>query len=150
MKADAVVCRLRSFLPAELRKARRQLAIGNDPDRAVHEVRKSIKRLRAALRLAQELAPERTLEAVGTPLRKAAHALGPLRDHLVLGQTGKNVAQRDEEPPRLPPGPAGPRLPAAASVPSPGHTPSPASASEDRSLHSSLSSRTSLQIDFAA
>jgi len=106
MKADAVVSRLRSFLPAELRKARRQLVIGNDPDRAVHEVRKSIKRLRAALRLAQELAPERTLEAVGTPLRKAAHALGPLRDHLVLGQTGKNVAQRDEEPPRLPPGPA--------------------------------------------
>jgi CHAD domain-containing protein len=105
MKADAVVSRLRSFLPAELRKAERQLAVGNDPDRAVHEVRKSIKRLRAALRLAHDLAPGRAIEAVGAPLREAAHLLGPLRDHLVLGQTGKNIAQRHEEPPPLPPGP---------------------------------------------
>lgn len=105
MKADAVVSRLRSFLPAELREAQRWLAGGNDPGEAVHEIRKSIKKLRAALRLAEELAPEGALAAVAAPLREAAHALGPLRDHLVLGQTGRNVAKRDEEPPVLPPGP---------------------------------------------
>jgi len=111
MKAEAVVTRLRSFLPAELREAQRRLAAGHDPDGAVHEVRKSLKKLRAGLRLAGDMAAPQALAAVAAPLREAAHALGPLRDHLVLGKTGKNLARRDEESPSLPTAPeAGPIL----------------------------------------
>jgi len=107
MKGHDLVTRLESFLPAELRRVQRSLATADrrNSGEPVHEARKGIKKLRAALRLARNMAPKKSLDAVGIPLREAAHALGPLRDHLVLKKTGKELAKRGEE---LPPEPEGP------------------------------------------
>ena len=104
MKGHDLVTRLESFLPAELRRVQRSLATADrrNSGEPVHEARKGIKKLRAALRLARNMAPKKSLDAVGIPLREAAHALGPLRDHLVLKKTGKELAKRGEE---LPPEP---------------------------------------------
>jgi len=107
MNAGKLVTRLESFLAAELRRVRRQLknAAGNKSGEPVHEARKSIKKLRAALRLARNMAPRSAIDSVGAPLREAAHALGPLRDHLVLKKTGRELAKRGEP---LPPEPEPP------------------------------------------
>ena len=101
MKAGKIVLRLRACLPPELRAVRRRLhrTARSSPDRAVHDVRKSIKKARAFLRLAAAMAGRPTVDAVGHPLRRAAHALGPLRDHLVLRETARAVAGRGETPP---------------------------------------------------
>jgi len=107
MQADDLVSRLESFLPAELRRTRRALkgASPRNPGVPVHEARKSIKKLRAALRLARTMGPERVLEGVAVPLREAAHALGPVRDHLVLNKISKDLVKRGED---KPPDPASP------------------------------------------
>lgn len=112
MKPDKIVARLQAFLPAELREARRRLRHRGSANhgRAIHDVRKSIKKLRAALRLAADMAPDKTLEVVEAPLRAAAHALGPLRDHLVLGETARAVARRGERPPILASAPPSPPI----------------------------------------
>jgi hypothetical protein len=104
MNAGELVTRLESFLAAEWRRARRHLknAGTNKSGAPVHEARKSIKKLRAALRLARNMAPRPAIDSVGVPLREAAHALGPLRDHLVLKKTGRELAKRGEP---LPPEP---------------------------------------------
>jgi CHAD domain-containing protein len=107
MNPDEIVARLESFVPGELARLRRQVrgAGRKNPDEPVHEARKSIKKLRAALRLARKMAPRRALDDVENPLREAAHALGPLRDHLVLNETVHGLARRGE---KTPPGPAAP------------------------------------------
>jgi len=109
MKPAGIASRLARFLPAELRRARRLLQGSKHKraDKAVHEARKSIKRLRAALRLAHDMAPSQLLDAAGDALRDAAHALGPLRDQRVLTQTGRDLAHcRRGDPPPEPEGPA--------------------------------------------
>jgi len=107
MKPEDMASRLASFLPSELRRTQRALkgAGRRNPDEPVHEARKSIKKLRAALRLARKMAPKRARDGVGHPLREAAHALGPLRDHLVLNKTGRDLAKRGENMPPLPDAP---------------------------------------------
>jgi CHAD domain-containing protein len=113
MRPEDVVSRLTSFLPSEMRRTQRALksASYRNPNELVHEARKSIKKLRAALRLARKMAPESALEGAEEPLREAAHALGPLRDHLVLDKTGRDLANRGENLPPLPEAPdAGPLL----------------------------------------
>jgi CHAD domain-containing protein len=101
MNADTIASRVRAFLPAELRGIQQKLKrVGPAKlDESVHDARKSIKKLRATLRLAESMAPVRALNAVSTPLRRAAHTLGPMRDHLVLRETAKRVAGRRETPP---------------------------------------------------
>lgn len=104
MDALDVLLRLRSFLPAELRRARRCLrqtgrkALG----KSVHDARKSIKQLRAALRLAHEMTTKAALNRVAIPLRKAAHHLGPLRESLVLTKTARSLRKRGELLPDTP------------------------------------------------
>jgi CHAD domain-containing protein len=107
MKPEDIASRLASFLPSELRRTQRALkgAGRRNPDVRVHEARKSTKKLRAALRLARKMASKRVLDGVGHPLRKAAHALGPLHDHLVLNKTGRDLAKRGENMPPLPDAP---------------------------------------------
>lgn len=79
---------------------------GKSAEEPVHVARKSIKKMRAALRLAEEMAPARLIDAVGHALRDAAHALGPLRDHLVLAETARALAPRREKAPPEPEPPA--------------------------------------------
>lgn len=57
------------------------------PIQAVHELRKSIRRARALLRLTRDLLPERTADALAEELREAQAAASALRDTDVLLQT---------------------------------------------------------------
>lgn len=104
MDALDVLSRLRSFLPAELRRAGRCLqrtghkALG----KSVHDARKSIKQLRAVLRLAHEMTTKAALNRVALPLRKATHHLGPLRENLVLRKTARSLRKRGEPLPDTP------------------------------------------------
>jgi CHAD domain-containing protein len=68
----------------------------------VHETRKSIKRLRAIVRLAGTMAPDKALKRFASPLREAAHRLGPLRDAVVLRKTTHELKRRGEPRPPAP------------------------------------------------
>ena len=98
-RAEATV-RLKRFLGAEIVRPRRFLRKAGraDASAAVHDARKSIKKLRAALRLADGMAEPAAREAVAGPLREAAHRLGPLRDAIVLGTTSRDLLKRGEAP----------------------------------------------------
>lgn len=93
--------RLKAFLEQEMEKAARQLGSsrGQEGESPVHEARKSIKKLRAGLRLALKMLPETTLRRVEAPLRTAAQVLGPLRDHEVLKATVRGLRKRVEPKP---------------------------------------------------
>mgnify|MGYP001602191667 CR=1 FL=1 len=82
MPAHDLATRIESFLPAELRRTRLALqhASARHSGKPVHEARKSIKKLRAVLRLACGMAPKKRIEGVAVPLREAAHALAPMRE----------------------------------------------------------------------
>jgi CHAD domain-containing protein len=108
MTAAKTTAHLKSFLRAEMKRARRQLQRAGHRHAAgpVHDARKTIKKLRAALRLAETMMTEPArIEAVAVPLREAAHRLGPLRDALVLGHTARKLRQRGEKPLPAPPAP---------------------------------------------
>lgn len=110
MTAAKTTARLKTFLRSEAKRARRQLqqAGHRNASGPVHDTRKTIKKLRAALRLAAPMTDPARIKAVAVPLREAANRLGPLRDALVLVRTAKKMRQRGEEP--LP----APSVPAAA------------------------------------
>lgn len=96
-----VSARLKWFLRAELTRAERQLGTwtGDDDGTRVHEARKSIKKLRAGLRLAVKMLPKAKLRSMDVPLRSAAHWLGPLRDEEVLKQTVSSLKKGKEPVP---------------------------------------------------
>jgi CHAD domain-containing protein len=99
--------RVRRFLPRELCRARQFLAKADDHPAAgpVHGARKSIKQLRAVLRLVRRAAEKHLLDGAAGPLRNAAHRLGPLRDHFVLAKITRSLRKRAEaepEPPVVP------------------------------------------------
>jgi CHAD domain-containing protein len=101
MASEEVAVRVKSFLRETLDHAQKQLRgrpqqMVGEP---VHEARKSIKQLRAVLRLAREMADKEKLESVATHLREAAHRLGPLRDAEVLRATIQGLKKRDEPAP---------------------------------------------------
>lgn len=58
-----------------------------DPGRAVHEIRKTIKRVRAVLRLARPHLGEEVFQSENNRYREAASLLGPARDARVTGVT---------------------------------------------------------------
>jgi CHAD domain-containing protein len=99
--------RIRRFLPKELCRARQFLAKadGHPAAAPVHDVRKSIKKLRAVLRLLRGAAERHLLDGAAVPLRDAAHRLGPLRDRFVLTKITRSLRKRAEpepEPPTMP------------------------------------------------
>ena len=93
-----LVARIKSFLADELQDARRALEGGSGrvSGEAVHEARKSIKKLRAVLRLVQKMADPKKVHSVATHLREAAHRLGPMRDAEVLRATVQSLRKRGE------------------------------------------------------
>jgi CHAD domain-containing protein len=108
MKPEKVTARLRSFLKVEMARARRHLqtATHRNSGSAIHDARTTIKKLRAGLRLAADMAGPEVLETVAVPLREAAHRLGPLRDARVLSATARELTKRGETPLPAPPAPA--------------------------------------------
>ena len=102
MKISGVPARLRSFLWRELRKAEQKLKLvpGRDSGTPVHEARKSIKKLRAALRLAAKMFEKGRLRKAKSRLRAAAHFLAPLRDSKVLKKTVSDLRKRNEPVPK--------------------------------------------------
>src|SRR5665811_762772 len=60
------------------------LTQGSDLDQAVHEARKSMKRLRALLRLIRDTLGENVYRFENDLLRDAGRLIGPVRDSAVL------------------------------------------------------------------
>ena len=90
---------LHAVFIGELRKTESRLAaiLGRPPSRrssskAIHEARKSIKLLRAALRLLREAIPPHLRHSLNVSLRRASRTLSPLRDREVIEKTGAALA----------------------------------------------------------
>lgn len=70
------------------------LTQGSDLDQAVHEARKSMKRLRALLRLIRDTLGEDVYRAENERLRDAGRLIGPVRDSAVLVAEVSGIRQR--------------------------------------------------------
>lgn len=85
----------------EVARARRWLAKRPASSRSVHEARLSLKRARAVLRLGKGTAVEAPCERSRAACRRAARALGPLRDERMAAQTLEEILARRAR--KLPP-----------------------------------------------
>ncbi|HLH13663.1 MAG TPA: CHAD domain-containing protein, partial [Solirubrobacteraceae bacterium] len=79
---------------ARARNARAPRAAGPPSEKAVHETRKAIKRLRALLRLLRSELGERAYERETATLRQVAHELSGARDAAVMVATLDALAER--------------------------------------------------------
>lgn len=70
------------------------LTSGSDLDQAIHEARKSLKRLRAMLRLIRSELGEDVYRAENEMLRNAGRLIGPVRDAAVLVETVSAMRSR--------------------------------------------------------
>ena len=92
-KHEPVIRAVRRIMRWQLRYALDVLKHGtNDPDRTVHEVRKTLKRIRAVLRLVRMEIGEEQYKQYNIHLRNTARKLAPLRDFAVTKSTLKLVA----------------------------------------------------------
>lgn len=82
---------LKRIVTDELRSAIRLLDRAGDPGDSIHEVRKSIKKVRALLRLVGD---QIKVDRVITQLRHAAHLLSPLRDADVLVESSEALCSQ--------------------------------------------------------
>ena len=85
---------LRRLSLEEFDRAIRGLTRGADLDQAVHEARKSLKRLRAMLRLIRDELGEDVYRAENEMLRDAGRLIGPVRDAAVLVETVSGMRSR--------------------------------------------------------
>ena len=88
----------RRILVEQCERAEEQLASATDTASAVHEARKSLKRMRALLRFVREAIGDERWRADNTALRDVGLSLSPLRDSDVAKQTIKLLAT-DAPPP---------------------------------------------------
>jgi CHAD domain-containing protein len=65
------------------------------PDNRIHEVRKDLKRIRAALRLLRDAVGANEYRRSNRAIRDAAQPLTPIRDAAVLAKTFKTLAMRE-------------------------------------------------------
>ena len=92
LKADEPVGKgLKRVVRKELRSAIAQLDGGDPSDDAIHEARKSIKKVRAVLQLVGNQLDAKTARE---HLRRAAHFLSPLRDAEALLETNQALCAR--------------------------------------------------------
>lgn len=94
----AGICRVITARAAQAAAAVRQAAAVDDPAEPVHEARKSLKKVRSALRLLRGMIPEADRKAANTACREAAARLSGARDAEVkLGTLAKAIGP-DAEP----------------------------------------------------
>lgn len=85
---------LRRLSLEEFDRAIGGLTSGSDLDQAVHEARKSMKRLRALLRLIRDTVGEDVYRFENDRLRDAGRVIGPVRDSAVLAAEVSAIRQR--------------------------------------------------------
>jgi CHAD domain-containing protein len=85
---------LERLVTHELRSAVDQLAEPESAEQAIHEARKSIKKVRAALQLIRKRAPDVT-RGHRNRLRRSGHLLSPVRDTDALLQTARDLCDED-------------------------------------------------------
>jgi CHAD domain-containing protein len=85
---------LKRLIIKELHSAVEHLVGSEGSDEAIHEARKSIKKVRAALRLIRKGAPDIT-NRVDERLRRSGRLLSPLRDADAMLQTAADLCRRD-------------------------------------------------------
>lgn len=88
---------IRRVLTAQLDQALASLRVEDDLDRAVHELRKALKRCRAVLRLVRHVVGEEAYRRENAVLRDAARPWGRLRDSAVLARTGAGLGAGEAE-----------------------------------------------------
>jgi CHAD domain-containing protein len=71
----------------QIERAQRQLALDGDPDVAVHETRKCLKRIRALLRLVHPGLDDAHFRAENARVRDIAALLAPARDRHIVSET---------------------------------------------------------------
>ena len=67
--------------------------LGRDPETAVHEYRKSLRRARSLVRLLRPSLSRRTRRRLEVPLREAHRNLGSARDAVILAETWARLAR---------------------------------------------------------
>lgn len=97
--ADTFTQMARRALLAELDKTIRGLGERRRSDVAVHDIRKELKRARAALRMLRECIGVIEFRRENAMIRDAARPLTPIRDAKVLLQTLEQLAPRKKETP---------------------------------------------------
>jgi CHAD domain-containing protein len=83
-RAEGAMQAARQALLARLERAAAGLKDGKSSDRSIHEIRRDLKRARAALRLLRECFGEAEYRRGNSLLRDAARVLNPVRDAKVL------------------------------------------------------------------
>lgn len=83
---------VRRIATEQIERVRRQISARVDPATEIHEARKSLKRIRALLRLAREGLGETVFAAENARFRTIAAALAPARDAHVVQQTVARLA----------------------------------------------------------
>ena len=91
---ESLAAGLRRLSLDELDRAIGGLTLGSDLDQAVHEARKSMKRLRALLRLLRDTLGEDVYRFENDRLRDAGRLIGPVRDSAVLVAEVSAMRQR--------------------------------------------------------
>lgn len=97
--AQSVRKNLRRLAGRQIEKALGSLADTSDMDKAVHEVRKCCKRLRALLRLVRPHVAEDAYQRENTRFRDAARPLSEVRDAAVLVETLDKLREDFPDPP---------------------------------------------------
>jgi hypothetical protein len=97
MNRDDAACRIRQALVADLDEILRTLAGSSLSDEAVHSVRKSIKKARAALRLLRESVGEDIYRQENVTLRDAGRCFSALRDAKSLADAFEDLRRRQPD-----------------------------------------------------
>jgi CHAD domain-containing protein len=92
--ADDLAGSLQAVARDQLDSAAEGLASGDDPEEAIHDARKRIKKTRAALRLARPGLPKRLYRAENAALRDTARGLSGARDADVMVETAEKLGER--------------------------------------------------------
>ncbi|HSX62775.1 MAG TPA: CHAD domain-containing protein [Tahibacter sp.] len=85
---------IQAFMLAQLRQIDDQLGERRHPHRAIHEVRKAVRRFRSMLALCVDVSPKR-FDALDKRVRRVGKRLSALRDAHVLVGTAASVRRRD-------------------------------------------------------
>src|SRR5215467_12650468 len=91
--AEDLAGSLQAVARDQLSGAAEGLASGDDPEEAIHDARKRIKKTRSALRLARPGLPKRLYRAENAALRDTARGLSGARDADVMVETAEKLGE---------------------------------------------------------
>lgn len=98
IRSESVAESIRRIWAEELAAAIHSMEnFGNEPDKAVHEVRKSIKKIRAVLRLVRKLLGKELFKQENIRYRNIGHMLSHVREAAVMIKTVEKLRKSDRK-----------------------------------------------------